>query len=166
MSRLWPSSADGGSGLRGSCAAEALADGSAVRWLTVQVTHTGDMGDDPADGAEAGEVFDHELTRVLHEHGQVLEEQSRALLTTGAASIAMPGVMLRARLRIPRRWRQGLLEVTAQDPASGAVLSRSSSPLARIGRNDGSLSLIGEITTRLAFEVVYGPSAQVKGGEG
>lgn len=124
------------------------------------------MGDDPAYGAGAGEVFDHELTRVLHEHGQVLEEQSRALLTTGAASIAMPGVMLRARLRIPRRRRQGLLEVTAEDPASGEVLGSSSGPLGRIGRNHGSLSLTGEIAIRLAFEVVYGPSAQVKGGEG
>jgi hypothetical protein len=124
------------------------------------------MGNDPADGVEAGEVFDHELTRVLHEHGQVLEEQSRALLTAGAASIAMPEVMLRARLRIPRRWRQGLLEVTAEDPASGEVLGSSSSPLGRIGRNHGSLSLIDEIAIRLAFEVVNGPSAQVKDGEG
>jgi len=32
-------------------------------------------------------------------------------------------------------------------------------------RNHGSLSLINKITIRLAFEVVYGPSAQVKGGE-
>jgi hypothetical protein len=137
-----------------------------VRWLAVHVTHTGGMGDDPADGAKADEVFDHQLTRVLHEHGQVLEEQSRALLTTGAASIAMPEVMLRARLRIPRRWRQGLLEVTAEDPASGEVLGSSSSPLgSRIGRNHGSLSLIDQIAIRLAFEVVYGPSAPAKGGE-
>jgi hypothetical protein len=124
------------------------------------------MGDDPADGAEAREVFDHELTRVLHEHGQVLEEQSRALLTAGAASISVPGVILHARLRIPRRWRKGLLEVTAEDPASGEVLGSSSSPLGRAGRNHGFLSLIDQITIQLAFEVVYGPSAQVKGGGG
>ena len=130
------------------------------------IRHTGGMGDDPADGAEAGEVFDHELTRVLHEHGQVLEEQSRALLTTGAASICVPGVMLHARLRIPRRWRKGLLEVTSEDPASGEVLGSSSSTLGRAGRNHGSLSLINEITIQLALEVVYGPSAQVRGGMG
>jgi hypothetical protein len=124
------------------------------------------MGDDPADGAEPGEVFDHELTRVLREDGQVLEEQSRDLLRTGAASIAMSGMLLHARLRIPRRWRKGLLEVTSEDPASGELLGSSSSPLARIGRNHGSLSLIHEITIELALEVVYGPAAQVKGGEG
>jgi hypothetical protein len=124
------------------------------------------MGDDPADGAEGGEVVDHELTRVLHEYGQVLEEQSRALLTAGAASIPMPGMMLHARLRVPRRWRQGLLEVTAEDPASGEVLGSSSSPLGRAGRSHGSLPLINEITIRLASEVVYGPSAQVKDGGG
>ncbi len=134
----------------------------AVCWLTVQVTHTGGVGDDPADDGAAAEIFDEELTRVLREHG--LEEQSRDLLTTGAASIAVPGMMLHARLRIPRRWRKGLLEVTTEDSASGAVLGTSSSPLSRAGRNHGSLSLIDEITIQLALEVVYGLSAQVKGG--
>lgn len=133
---------------------------------TAQVTHTGGMGDSPADGAGAGEVFDHELTRVLHEHGQVLEEHSRALLTAGAASVTVPGVMLHARLRIPRRWRKGLLEVTSEDPASGEVLGSSSRTLARAGSSRGSLSLIEEITTHLALEVVYGPSAQMKRGGG
>jgi hypothetical protein len=128
-----------------------------------RVAHTGGMGDSPADGAETSEVFDHELTRILHEHGQVLKEESQALLTTGSASISVPGVMLRARLRTPRRWRQGLLEVEAEDPASGEVLGSSSSPLGRIGSNRGSLSLIDEITIDLALEIVYGPSAQVKG---
>lgn len=89
------------------------------------------MGDSWADGAEAGEVVDHELTRVLHEHAQVLEEQSRALVTTGAASISVPGVLLHARLRIPRRWRKGLLEITSEDPSSGVALGTSSSPLSR-----------------------------------
>lgn len=123
------------------------------------------MGDSPAGGAGA-EVFDHELTRVLHEHGQVLEEQSRALLTTGIASISVPGVILHARLQIPRRWRKGLLEVTSEDPASGEVLGSSSRPLSSVGSNHGSLSLIDEITIHLALEVVSGPSAQVKGDGG
>ena len=157
--------------MAGAACAAAVREGAGQRfrggpWLTVQVAHTGGMGDSPADGAEGGEVVDRELTRVLHEHGQVLEEQSRALLTTGAASICVPGVRLHARLRIPRRWRQGLLEVTSEDPASGEVLGSSSSPLGRVGSNHGSLSLIDEITIHLALEVVYGPSAQVKGGGG
>ena len=101
-------------------------------WLTVR-GHTGGVGDDPAAGGETAEIFDDELTRVLQEHG--LQEQSRALLTTGAASIAVPGMMLHARLRIPRRWRKGLLEVTTEDSASGAVLGTSSSPLSRAGRS-------------------------------
>jgi hypothetical protein len=118
------------------------------------------MADSRTDGAEGGEVFDHELTRVLHEHGQLLAEQSRALVTTGAASISVPGTLLHARLRIPRRWRKGLLEITSEDPSSGAALGISSSPLSRAGRSHGSLSLIDEVTVRLALEVVYGPSAQ------
>jgi hypothetical protein len=117
------------------------------------------MGDSPADGAEPGEVFDHEVTRVLREHG--LEEKSRALLTAGAASIAMPGVTLHARLRMPRRWRKGLLEVTSRDRASGEVLGSSSRPLDRAGRSRESLSLVDEIAIDLALEVVYGPGAQM-----
>ena len=124
------------------------------------------MGDGPVDGGEAGEVFDQELTRVLHEHGQVLERQSRVLVTTGAALISVPGVMLRARLRIPRRWRKGLLELTSEDPANGEVLGRSSCLLDRVGSDHESLSLIDQITIHLALEVVYGPSAQAKGGGG
>ena len=120
------------------------------------------MGSDPADDAEAGEVFDHELTRVLREHA--LEEQSQALLRTGAASIAIHGMTLHARLRIPRRWRKGLLEVTTEDPASGEVLGTSSSPLGRAGRGRGSRSLADQITIQLGLELVYGPAAQLRGG--
>jgi hypothetical protein len=120
------------------------------------------MDDSRTDRAEAGQVVDHELTRVLHEHGQLLAEQSRALVTTGAASISVPRTLLHARLRIPRRWRKGLLEITSEDPSSGEALGTSSSPLSRAGRSHRSLSLIDEVTIQLAFEVVYGPSAQVK----
>jgi hypothetical protein len=112
------------------------------------------------DGTDTGEVFDQELTRVLREHGQMLEEQSLALLAAGATSISVPGVILRARLRAPRRWRHGLLALTSEDPASGEVLGTSSSPLRRTGRNHGSLSLIEEITTRLALQLAYGPPVQ------
>jgi hypothetical protein len=116
------------------------------------------MEDGPADGAESDEIFDHEVTRVLREHG--LEEESRVLLTAGAASIAMPGVILDARLRMPRRWRKGLLEVTSRDRASGEVLGTSSRPLDRAGRSHGALSLADEIAIDLALEVVYGTGAQ------
>ena len=113
-------------------------------------------------GLDGAEVVDHELTRVLHEHGRLLAEQSRALVTTGAASISLPRTLLHARLRIPRRWRKGLLEITSENPSSGIALGTSSSPLSRADRSHGSLSLIDEVTIQLAFEVVYGPSAQVK----
>ena len=108
------------------------------------------MGCTPADGAE---VVDHELTRILHAHGQVLEEQSRTLVITGAASIRIPGIVLRARLRVPRRWRKGLLEVTSEDPSSGEALGTCSVPLGRVGHHHGSLSLVDEITIRLAGQV-------------
>ena len=36
-------------------------------------------------------------------HGQALEKQSRALLATGEASIAVPGVILRAHIRARQR---------------------------------------------------------------
>jgi hypothetical protein len=122
------------------------------------------MGDSPADGAEADEVFDHEVTRVLREYG--LEEKTRALLTAGAASIATPGVMLHARLRMPRRWRKGRLDVTSRDRASGEDLGFSSRPVGRTGRSHGALSLADEIAIDLALEVVYGPGAQTKRGTG
>ena len=83
-------------------------------------------------------------------------------MTTGAASISRPGTLLHARLRIPRRWRKGLLEITSENPSSGMALGTSSSPLSRADRSHGSLSLIDEVTIQLAFEIVYGPSAQVK----
>jgi hypothetical protein len=121
------------------------------------------MGDSPADGAE---IVDHDLTRVLHVHGQVLEEQSQALVTTGAASICVPGMLLHARLRIPRRWRKGLLEITSEHPSSGKALGTSTIPLGRAGHSHGSLSLIEEITIRLAGQVADEPSAQEEDSEG
>jgi hypothetical protein len=132
-------------------------------WLTAHVTHNGGMGDSPAEGAE---VVDDELTRILHVHGQVLEEQSRTLVITGTASICMPGILLRARLRVPRRWRKGLLEVTSEDPSSGEALGTCTASLGRVGHNRGSLSLADEITIRLAGQVADGPSTQGKHSEG
>jgi hypothetical protein len=57
--RVWP--------MAGAACAAAVREGAGLRfrgapWLTAQVAHTGGMGDSPADGAEAGEVFDRELT--------------------------------------------------------------------------------------------------------
>ena len=115
------------------------------------------MGDSPAREAEGDDVFDHELTRVLQEHGDLLEERARALLTGGTASICGPEVTLHAQLRPPRRWRKGLLEVTSRDAASGAVLATSSRPLDRAGADRGSASLLAEITIDLALELAYGP---------
>ena len=112
------------------------------------------MTDSPADDAEAGDTPDHELTRVLQQHGQVLEEQSRALLATGAASISIDGLRLEARLRAPRRWRKGLLELTLENPSSGETLSTSAGPLDRTRRGHGPLSLIDQITIRLALQVM------------
>ena len=84
----------------------------------------------PPGQPEPAEIFDHELTRILAIHGPELEETSRILLATGAATIARPEVILRVRLRVPSRWRRGLLEIAAEDPASGAALARSASTLA------------------------------------
>jgi hypothetical protein len=102
-------------------------------------------------GTESDEVFDHELTRVLQEHGQMLEEQSRVLLAKGAASIELPGVVLQARLRAPSRYRKGLLEIRSED-SNGGELGTSSRPLDRAGRERGSLSLTEEIAVDLALE--------------
>ncbi len=105
------------------------------------------------DQPEPAGIFDHELTRVLAVHGPELEETSRILLATGTASITRPEVILRVRLRVPRRWRRGLLEITVEDPASGAVLGRSASPLGRPGL-DG-MALIQEITIDLGMELAH-----------
>jgi hypothetical protein len=103
-----------------------------------------------ADGAD---IPDHELTRVLREHGPLLEEQTRVLLATGAAEVAVPGLLLHARLRPPRRWRKGLLEVTSEDPFTGETLD-TSSPLRRTPRPS---SRTEEITIHLALQIVYRP---------
>jgi hypothetical protein len=99
-----------------------------------------------ADGAD---IPDHELTRVLREHDLLLEQQAWALLTTGAASFSVAGLLLHARLRRPRRWRKGLLEVTSEDPSTGATVG-TASPLRRTCGPR-------EIKIRLATEVVHRP---------
>src|SRR5258708_15596386 len=109
------------------------------------------------DAADAEEVLDQELTAVLQAHGQMLEERSHALLAHGAVSIVRPGVILSARLRVPRWWRQGLLEISAEDPVSGAVRSSSSIPLGKAGRNRASL--LREITVHLGGELPHGHSS-------
>jgi hypothetical protein len=112
---------------------------------------------DPPDAVDATDVFDHELSRVLQVHGQALEKQSQALLVTGEASIALPGVILRARLRAPRWWRRGLLETATESPATGAITHRSSQPTGRAGHDRASL--LREITIALALELTYGPAS-------
>ncbi len=106
------------------------------------------------EAAGAGEVFDHELTHVLRARGHELEELSRNLLVTGAGSIAGPGVILRARLRVPRWWRRGSLEIDTEDCVSGEVTRGSSSPLGKTGRDRESL--IMKITIDLALELAHG----------
>jgi hypothetical protein len=116
------------------------------------------MEQDPApDAAGASDVFDHELTRVLQVHGQALEKLSRALLATGDASIALPGVILRARLRAPRWWRRGLLETSTENPVTGAITHTSSRPAGQAGHDRASL--LREITIDLALELTYGPAS-------
>jgi hypothetical protein len=115
------------------------------------------MEQDPSDAIDASDVFDHELTRVLQVHGQALEKQSRALLATGEASIAVPGVILRARLRAPRWWRQGLLEIATENPVTGAITRTSSRPAGRAGHDRASL--LREITIDIALELTYGPAS-------
>jgi hypothetical protein len=106
------------------------------------------MEGDP-EAAEPGEAFDHELTHVLQARGHELEELSQKLLATGTGSIAGPGVILRARLRAPRWWRRGSLEISAEDSVSGEV-RRCSWSLARAAGRDRE-SLIREITVDLAL---------------
>ena len=109
------------------------------------------MEPDPPD---ADEVFDQELTDVLAAHGEELEEKSRALLATGAATITRPGVILRPTLQAPRRWRHGMLKITAEDPASGEARGGSYLTLNRGSRT--SPSLAREITIHLAMELAHG----------
>jgi hypothetical protein len=108
---------------------------------------------------DAGEVFDHELTQVLETLGPMLEEKSLALLTTGAASISRPDVRLQARLRVSRWRRRGWLQVTAEDPVSGAMTSGFAAAVGPAGRDQ--TQLIRQISVHLALELTYGvPSAR------
>lgn len=108
----------------------------------------------PPDDREADEVFDHELTHVLQTRGNALEEQSWALMATGAVSIDSPEAILHAKLRHPRLRRRVLLEIATEDPITGEVRSSSSIPLRTANRNRASL--IEEITIRLANELAHG----------
>jgi len=108
------------------------------------------MEDEPK-AAEAGEVFDHELTHVLQARGHELGELSQQLLATGAGSIAGPGVELRARLRAPRWWRRGSLEIFTENSVSGEV-RRGCWSLGKARRDRESL--IMEITVDLALELL------------
>lgn len=110
---------------------------------------------DAHDGAEADEVFDHELTQVLQDRGDDLEELSQALLATGQGSIAGPGVMLRARLRAPRRWRRGSLHVDVEDAVSGQVTASFGSSLDRADSRDRD-SISRKIAIDIALELAHG----------
>jgi hypothetical protein len=103
---------------------------------------------------DADEIFDQELTDVLAAYGEQLEELSRVLLATGTGSITRPWVTLRVRLQVPRRWRSGLLEIAAHDPASGTVMGGSSITLGRQGPD--SASLIHQITIHLGMVLAHG----------
>jgi hypothetical protein len=120
----------------------------AARWRAARAVILGGMEGDP-EAADADEVFDHELTNVLQARGQELEELSQQLLATGAGSIAGPGVLLHARLRAPRWWRRGSLEISAEDSVSGEISRGSWSLGGATGRDRESL--IREITVDLAL---------------
>ena len=110
------------------------------------------MHDDSPGAAESDEEFDHQLTHVLQTQGRELEEHSRALLAAGSVLVTRPGLVLRARLRPPRWWRRGELEIAVEDTASHQVVN-SSAPLNRDIRDQPAL--IREITIRLAFELAH-----------
>jgi hypothetical protein len=110
--------------------------------------------DDANDPPDEDEVFDQELTDVLAAHGDMLEEKARALLANGKAAVELPQVALRVRLRQPRWWRQGVLEVETENKATGEVSGSTSVVVAMTG-TDGS-ALIQEITIHLAVELAHG----------
>lgn len=114
------------------------------------------MQDNPQGAAEADAVFDAELTQVLQARGDELEELSRVLLATGQGSITGPGVILQLRLRIPRWWRQGSLQVDIKDSVTGEVTRSSASRLGRTGAGRDRNSLIEEITVDVAMEFAHG----------
>ena len=116
----------------------------------------------PSEGAE-DDIFDADLTRTLEIFGQELERQSRVLAATGAASVSVPDWTMRARLRPPRWWRSGLLEVTGADASSGEIIWRGSESLLRSGRSDAAL--VRKITVSLAMQLTYGPSSSSDGDE-
>jgi hypothetical protein len=112
------------------------------------------MNDGPPGAAEPDEEFDHQLTQVLQTQGRELEEHGRALLASGSVLITRPGLVLRARLRPPRWWRRGELEIATEDTASHQV-TNGAVPLDRGVRDQQAL--IREITIRLAFELAHRP---------
>jgi hypothetical protein len=118
--------------------------------------------DDATDSSEPDEVFDQELTDVLAVHGEMLEEQARVLLANGKATVELPQVTLRVRLRQPRWWRQGVLEIETEDKATGETSGSTSVVVAMTG-TDGDV-LIQEITIHLAVELAHGHWRSEAGG--
>jgi hypothetical protein len=110
--------------------------------------------DDASDSSEPDEVFDQELTDVLTVHGEMLEEHARALVANGKSTVELPEVTLRVRLRQPRWWRQGVLEIETKSKATGET-SGSTSVVVAMAGTDGDV-LIQEITIHLAVELAHG----------
>ena len=61
---------------------------------------------------------------------------------------------------------KGCLRSPRKDPSSGEALGTCPVSLGRVGHHHGSLSLVDEITIRLAGQVADGPSTQGEHSEG
>lgn len=89
-----------------------------------------DSGRDP-EGLDADEDFDSQVNLVLEVDADLLSEHAELLMTAGSTVIARAGaVMLRASLKLPTRWRSGVLRI-AVERADGASSSSSIIPLYR-----------------------------------
>lgn len=96
------------------------------------------------------EVFDRQVGHILDTQAPLLREQTAALLATGSASLFWAGARVQARLRLPRWWRPGRLEISREDPAHGSTGSTGSS-LIPLGRSHWDRDFLRrEITLQLA----------------
>jgi hypothetical protein len=104
-----------------------------------------DLHDDARE-PDTDEAFDRRVGDVLESEAEMLRDSADALMDRGSISIARPGVLVRARLRLPRSWRAGVLEVCAD--YTGGRSSHGVIPLGLRPRDPASL--LGEITLQLA----------------
>ena len=98
---------------------------------------------------DGDDEFDRQVGQVLESEASLLRENAELLVAAGAISIARPGGVVSAWLKLPRRGRSGFLRLSCVRGSDGET---GTSFLPLRGRHDPEF-LLQEITLQLAVEL-------------